>query len=273
MAGIVDTHTHLLPERLARRIRRFFEHHITVSELVFPIDHEVVLERLYQVGIEEVWTLPYAHKGGMAAELNRSMATIVKEHADKPVAVIGGATVHPHDENLVDILKEAFDELGLRVLKLHCSVGNYSPDDPALSPVWEFVSARRIPVVVHVGHAVSGHTHAHELAPVEQVAQKFPEARIIIAHCAHRDGPQALDLLEKYPSVYADLTPVVHEPVALPAERVRQLSHKLLYGSDAPNVALTPEQCIAHVRSFGLDSEAENAILGNNARRLLSEIL
>ncbi len=272
--GMVDSHVHLLPERLARKIRAYFDAHISKDHiLAYPLDQEALLAALYDLGIDTVWTLPYTHKAEIAAGLNEASAAIVARHANAPVEVIGGATVHPHDSDPAAIVREALDRYGLRVLKLHCSVGNFEADDPALDPVWALVAARRMPVVVHIGHATSGQTAAAELLPLERVALRHPEARIIIAHCGHPAGPQALDLVEKYPTIYADLTPVVTEPVALPTERVHQLSHKLLFGSDAPNTVLTVEEALAHVKSFGLNAQAEAGILGGNARRLISEVL
>lgn len=271
MSGIVDSHVHLLPGRLAEKVREFFNRHIN-DGLVFPLNHTAVLDMLYEAGVDTIWTLPYAHKAGVAAGMNAASAATVTEQASHPVHVIGGATVHPLDDDPAAIVREALDTYGLKILKLHCSVGNFSPADPALNPVWQLVSERRMPVVIHLGRAVSGHTAATELAPLEQVAATFPAARLIIAHCGHHAGEAALDALEKHSSLYADLTPVVAELVALPPERVKRLSHKLLFGSDAPNVALTTHQCVEHVKSFRLEPEAEAAILGHNARRLISEV-
>jgi predicted TIM-barrel fold metal-dependent hydrolase len=80
-------------------------------------------------------------------------------------------------------------------------------------------------------------------------------------------------MVEQYPGIYADLTPVVTEPVEVPAGRVNKLADKLLFGSDAPNTAIGIEECLAHIRSMGLSRAAEAAILGGTARRLLSEVL
>jgi predicted TIM-barrel fold metal-dependent hydrolase len=274
MAAIVDSHVHLLPDKLARKIRAFFDTYISQDlELAYPLEHKLVLDSLHQAGVDTIWNLPYAHKSGVAAGMNLSSAGIVAEQARGPVAIVGGATVHPQDDDPAAIVAEALGKHGLKVLKLHCSVGNFAPDDPQLDPVWQLVSERRIPVVVHTGHAVSGHTTAAELAPLERVAQRFSSARIIIAHCGHQAGPEALQLVERYPAIYADLTPVVNEPVALPAEKVRLLAHKLLFGSDAPNVALTVPQSVAHLKNYGLDPILEAAILGDNARRLVNEVI
>lgn len=272
LLSIVDSHTHLLPGRLAEKVRAFFNANMD-GDLAYPIDHEAILEMLARAGIGMVWSLPYAHKPGVAAGMNASSADIVARLAGNPVKVVGAGTVHPGDADPAAIVREAREKYDLKVLKLHCSVGDFEADDPRLDGAWQYLGERRIPVVIHLGHAVSGHTVAAELGPVERIAQKFPQARLIIAHCGHRAGPQALDLVEKYPGIYADLTPVVTEAVQLPAARVNQLAEKLLFGSDAPNTALCAEQNLAHIRKFGLGEKAQAAVLGGNARRLLSEAL
>lgn len=269
---IVDSHTHLLPGRLAEKVRAFFDANME-GALAYPLDHETILARLAQAGIGMVWSLPYAHKPGVAAGMNASSADIAARLAGNPVQVVGAGTVHPGDDDPAVVVREAREKYGLKVVKLHCSVGDFEADDPRLDGTWQYLAGRRMPVIVHVGHAVAGYTAATELRPIERVVQKFPGVRLIIAHCAHRAGPQALDLVEKYPGVYADLTPVVTETVALPPVRVEQLAEKLLFGSDAPNTALSAEQNLAHVRGFGLSERAQAAILGGTARRLLSEVL
>lgn len=270
--GFVDSHVHLLPDRLARRVRAFFEQHIT-QVFAYPLDHAAVVAMHQAAGIDTIWSFPYAHKAGVARGMNLASAEIARKHSSEAMTIIGGATVHPRDAEPAEVVREAVEGLGLRVLKLHCSVGDFAPDDPALAEVWEYVSRHRIPVVVHAGHAVSGHTAGAELDPLERVAQCHPDARIVIAHAAHPHGLRALDVVEQYPSVYADLTPVVSETVALPRERVERLAHKLLLGTDAPNTTLSARECIDHIKRWHLSTEAEAAILGANARRLMRAVV
>jgi predicted TIM-barrel fold metal-dependent hydrolase len=77
----------------------------------------------------------------------------------------------------------------------------------------------QVALVIHPGHSTSGFTESDELDPIEEVATRFPGAVIIIAHCGHRATAKALDIIERNTNVYADLTPVVFEPVALPPGR------------------------------------------------------
>lgn len=95
----VDSHTHLLPDRLASAIRRFFAEH-GAADFQYPLDDHIVLDRDRVDGIVTVWNLPDAHKGGMARELNASMIEATKSLAhfghdafDEAVTLLD---THPH---------------------------------------------------------------------------------------------------------------------------------------------------------------------------------
>ena len=272
MSEIVDAHVHLLPGRLGTAVRAFFVERITGDKLAYPADNQATLDILHAAGVGTVWSLPYAHKAGVAAGLNAASAATLAQYAGHPVAIIGGATAHPHDPDTGATIREAFETYDLRVVKLHCSVGNFLADDAGLDGLWAYVSKRRMPVIVHTGMAVTGHTTAPDLAPIERVARAYPDARIIIAHCGHPATQRALALVEMYPNVYADLVCVVFEPVDVPASRAQKLARKLLFGSDAPNTGRTIQQSLDFIESLGLTPDAHALVMGGNARRLLAEI-
>lgn len=261
---IVDTHVHLLPDRLSAAVRRFFPEQVA-AVMMYPHEFAAARECLIAAGVQRCWSLPYARRAGTASALNRWM---VETFADDPV-VIPGATVHPADD-VEAVLDEALDELQLRIVKLHCSVGEYDPDDPRLDPLWRRVSLGGHPVVVHAGRAVSGTTSADEIAPVARVAQRWPEARIVVAHCGTPAVDATLELLRRTRSTYADLTPVVVQHAPIERAAIAGLERRLLFGSDAPNVAISIEDSVAHVRALGLDVADEAAILGGTAERLLA---
>jgi predicted TIM-barrel fold metal-dependent hydrolase len=266
---IVDAHVHLLPGRLAVKVRAFLEQ--GVARMAYPIDHDVVLAQLAACGVGQLWNLPYAHKAGIADGLNESMAEIAGVAG--PVGIISGATVHPADPDPVSILRRAVEDLGSRVLKLHCSVGDYAPDDPRLDGVWAYAQDIHLPVVVHVGHGVNGCTTADELAPLGAVATRFPEARIVIAHSAHEAVDAALDLVEAHDHVHADLTPVVTSPVVIPAGRLAAVAPKLQFGSDAPNTAIEVGAGLTRVRELPLARSLIDGILGGHAAALVAGVL
>ena len=263
---LVDAHVHLLPDRLSAAIRRFFGDNIR-GALAYPHECAAARAQLIAAGVQRCWSLPYVRREGAAPALNRWMAATF---ADDPI-VIPGATVHPGDD-VEAVLAEALDELQLQVIKLHCAVGEYQPDDARLGPLWRRVSRSGHPVVVHAGHAVNGTTSAAEIAPVARVARRWPDARIIVAHCGAPAVQATLDLLRSTRSTYADLTPVVLHPAPIDRTMIAGLERRLLFGSDAPSVAISIQDSVAHVQGLGLAAADEAAILGGTAERLLAGV-
>src|SRR5262249_31772976 len=262
--GLVDAHTHLLPDRLALAIRRYFDEHFE-EELPYPWQASRVREELVAAGVATCWSLPYAHRAGMASALNRSMAEAFPP--DDPL-VIPGATLHPGDE-VERVVDEAIGGLSLRVFKLHCAVGGFLADDPRLAPLWRRVSAEGQPVVVHVGRSAAGPTPPLDLRRLADVAERWPDARIVVAHCGAPLVAETLALLRRTRSVLADLTPVVGALVPLARPDFVGFERRLLFGSDVPNVAVRIEAALAHVRAWGLPPDDEAAVLGGTARALL----
>jgi predicted TIM-barrel fold metal-dependent hydrolase len=270
---LVDSHVHLLPGRLGDKVRAFFDAGIgSRTPLAYPNDHDFVVNELHREGVDELWTLPYAHKPGVARGLNEASAKTVKTFASSPVSIVGGLTVHPGDDDAASIVCEAVDSLGLRVLKLHCSVGSYLVNDPRLRSVYAIANERRLPVVVHLGHNVNGKTEADELPTIAAIADTFPEMPLILAHCGHHSAPMALKLMLEHPSLYADLTPVVTEFPNVDDRHLELMSDRILFGSDAPNTAISVTQCLSWLTEMKLTNRAITSILGANAQRIISNV-
>ena len=263
---IVDAHTHLLPDRLSKKIRAFFEEHLT-TELAYPIDHAAVLDRHHADGITAVWNLPYAHKGGIARGLNDTMLEISSAFAAHPVDVIAGCTVHPEDPDPAEELERALGA-GARIVKLHCSVGNFELDDPRLGDALAVAGELGAPVVYHAGHAISGSTAAEDLAPLGVAARAHPATTFVLAHFGHHALAAGIAIVDAHPNVYADLTPVVRDAVPVATVDLERLAPKLLFGTDAPNTGITAGVLIADLRSRA-STAALQQILYDNAARLV----
>lgn len=260
---IVDSHVHLLPERLASKIRRFFVER-GAPPMPYPHAPEAARERLVAAGITRCWSLPYAHRAGVAGPLNRWMA----ETWGADPFVLPGATVHPGDD-VEAVVNEAIDELRIEVFKIHCSVGSFSPEDPRLDPLWDRVSDTGRPVIVHAGSAPDGTATADEVESVGRAAGRWPRARIVIAHFGSPAVETTLALLRARPNLYADLCPVVADPVRLSRVSIEGLERRIIFGSDTPTVAVTIEDSLARVRAWNLGPEDEAAVLGGTAGSLL----
>lgn len=271
---VVDSHVHLLPGRLGEKVRAFFDAGIGhTTPLAYPNDHDFVVTSLQQEGVDFLWTLPYAHKPGVARGLNEAAAETVKQFSSSPLTIVGGLTVHPADDDALSIVSDAVDTLGLRVLKLHCSVGSFSIDDARLRPVFSFANQRRLPVVVHLGHNVNGRTEADELPAIASTADSFPDMPMILAHCGHHSAPAALKLMSEHPSLHADLTPVVTEFPEVDVQNLEVLSERILFGSDAPNTTLSVTSCLQWLIDMYLTDKTLSSIVGANAIRLISHVV
>jgi len=263
---IVDAHVHLLPERLAAKIRRFFEMR-KAPRLIYPYEPHAARGALKASGVGHCWSLPYAHRAGIASGLNRWMA----ETWGPDPFVEPGATVHP-DDDVAAIVEEAYRGLGLKLFKIHCSVGAFPADDRRLDPLWAHASRKGCPVVVHGGNAPDGTATEDEIALIERTAVRFPEAPIIVAHFGAPAVERVADLLRRTRRVYADLTPMVATSVHPDRSLIAGIERRILFGSDTPTVGLTIEDSIAAVRSWALDPRDEEAILGGTARALLAGV-
>jgi hypothetical protein len=173
----VDAHTHLLPLRLAQKVRTFFETNGMVvrhdqpgsccsppgpssdpPRLLFPVDPYQLKTFLAPTDADPkqpwsrtLWTLPYAHKAGMSTSLNRdirALAQDVSERSERTLKILPGFTVHPEDVDVGQVVESAL-RAGARVCKLHVSVGRLSVIDERLASVClpfqtQVVSATRI---------------------------------------------------------------------------------------------------------------------------------
>ena len=224
---------------------------ITDGPLAYGLDRRAVLDQHHAEGVDTVWNLPYAHKAGMAADLNEGMLAISAELADHPVRVVAGCTVHPRRPR--PRRRPAQRGHGRRPCAEAALLRrNHTIDDPRLATTLDAAGSLDVPVVVHAGHHVDGTTAADELARLGTVAVDHPATTLILAHCGHASSAEAVELLDAHPNVCADLTPVVRHHVELTLTDMERLADRLLFGTDAPNTALTARHLHADLESHGL---------------------
>lgn len=274
LVTIVDSHVHLLPGRIGQKVRAFF----TAGEdrgaftLAYPADHRAVADRLVAEGVDEIWNLPYSHKTGVAEGLNEASRATVESFGDHRLSIVGGATVHPDDEDPAGVVLRALDVHGLKVLKLHCSVGDFPVDDPRLRGAFRIAEERQMPVVIHLGHAVNGLTEEHEIASIDGLCERHPHLPVVLAHFGHHSAHEAFALFDRHPNFHADLTPVVTAAPEVTAEMLSAHPDRILFGTDAPNTAISAADHLGWLRGFELSADAEASILGGTARRLTDAV-
>lgn len=172
--------------------------------------------------------------------------------------LVGFAFVHARRDagRIGEMLRTAVRDWGFRGVKVH------GADALPTREVCAAALEQRIPVLVDV----TGRPHVlHMLAP------EFPRVPFVVAHMGSfwddwRAQQQTVELLVRYPNVYADTAGVRRFDYLVEAV-ARAGPGKLLYGSDGP--WLHPGLELHKIRLLGLPAAAEACILGGNARRLL----
>jgi predicted TIM-barrel fold metal-dependent hydrolase len=274
LPGIVDVHTHFMPEPVMKKVWAFFDRLGEGDEPAWPITYrgheEERLEQLRGFGVRAFTSMLYPHKPGMAAWLNGWSA----EFAARTPDCLHTATFFPEESAGADVATAL--DAGARVFKAHVQVGAYDPRDPLLDPVWGQLADSGAPVVIHCG---SG-PHPGEFTgpgPVTEVLQRFPTLTLVVAHMGAPEYSQFLDLVEGYDNVHLDttmaFTPYLERLAPFPvADRSRLVAHggRILFGSDFPNIPYAYGEAVGALVDLDLGDDWLRGVLHDNAARLFS---
>lgn len=238
--GIIDVHTHFMPESVLRKVWAYFDSAGPLTGRPWPIayrdEEQVRLKTLRGFGVRAFTSLVYPHKPEMAAWLNGWSA----EFAARTPDCLHTATFFP-EPDAERYVADALDA-GARIFKVHIQVGDFSPADPLLEPVWGLLSDAGIPVLIHCGSGPAPGRFTGP-GPIAELLHRFPRLRLIIAHMGAPDYTEFLDIAAGHPLVHLDTTMNFTDffesrdafPVAeLP--RLVDLGDRILFGSDFPNI-------------------------------------
>jgi hypothetical protein len=245
----IDIHTHLHPERLFRAIRRWFAEH---SDWRFdsPTEPELVAAFLRDRGVERFVYFSYAHKAGIAREINAWL------HGVRPRAHDGIplGTIHPDDPDLMEAVDEALLGYGFHGFKFHINVQRFFPDDPRVLPVYQRLLDLGRLLLIHVGTApwpngFDGYPR------FERVMDMFPTLKVVVAHMGSFETRRFFGLMERCPNLYLDTTmafaPIRHEyrkidtrlnRISVPNDDLLRWQDRIVFGSDFPNLPYPYEE-------------------------------
>ena len=270
LPGLADVHTHFLPPRMMRRVWEYFDAAGPLLGRSWPIlykgSDEERVGQLEAMGVRMFSALAYAHRPGMAADLNSwTMA-----FARATPGCLPSATFYP-EPGAARYVRSAVAD-GARIFKVHPQVGGFSPGDARLDEVWGLLAEAGVPVVVHAGHAPVGNEHTGP-GPFGALLARFPGLSAIIAHMGAPDYEAFLRLSLAYSRVFLDTTMIFtdfFDDVApfpgssLPMVRELGLAGKILLGSDFPNIPHPYARQIGGLARLGLGPEWLRAVCWDN---------
>ncbi|GAA3982376.1 amidohydrolase family protein [Streptomyces plumbiresistens] len=270
--GLVDVHTHFMPERVLRKVWKYFDAVGPATGIEWGItyrqeeDERVALLR--QFGVRAFTAMLYPHKAGMAPWLNEWAA----DFAGRTPDCLHTATLYP-EEDVEEYVRTAV-EAGGRVFKSHVQVGAYDPTHELLDPVWGMLAEAGVPVVMHCGSGPAPGKHTGP-EPVGRILARHPRLPLIVAHMGMPEYTDFLDLAERYAQVRLDTTMVFTDfserfsPFpATELGRLADLGDRILLGSDFPNIPYEYVHQLEVLERLGLGDAWLRGVCYENGARL-----
>ncbi len=173
--------------------------------------------------------------------------------ARDPARLLGFGSVDPSAPTALDELERMKVDLRLVGCKLGPIYQNVDPLGPAFLRVCEVLERLELPMLIHQGttFARSGALSLARPILLDEIALRFPELRIVIAHMGHPWFDETIAVIRRHPHVFADVSALVSRRwllyQALVATLEYGVAHKLLFGTDFP--FFTARQTIDGLRS------------------------
>jgi hypothetical protein len=279
LPGLVDVHTHFMPERVLTKVWDYFDEidgHPHLSHIEWPIryrgEEAERLATLRSFGVRRFTSMLYPHKPGMAAWLNAWAAGFAA--ATPECAHTATFFAEPEAPGYV----AAAIEDGAQIFKCHLQVGGFDPADGVLDGVWATLSEAQVPVVVHCGNGPERGRHTGP-EPIREVLRRHPRLPLIVAHMGMPEYADFLDLADTSQNVWLDTTMVFtgftesfmpFPPGLVP--RLMAMGDRVVLGSDFPNIPYPFLTQLKALAGLGLGDDWLRAVCWDNGIRLLGPI-
>ena len=260
---IIDMHTHCFPDNMAARAIEVLTGRAKIPAYTDGTASDL-RKSMDMAGIDLSVICQIATTPKQTTTINNDRDRL---SAESGFYVLG--TVHPDYSEW----KEAVDGLagkGVRGIKMHPEYQGFYVNDRRMYPLYERVFSHGMFILFHSGYD-AGYKNPDHCTPdrLAEVLGDFPGADIIAAHMGcyiNRDEVEK-HLIGR--DVYFDTSmslPTMEKEYAKDVI-TRHGCEKVLFGSDSPWD--DQKKHVEYIRSLGLESHAETAILGGNARKLL----
>lgn len=303
---IIDTHYHMMPQVSAGVIKGLITHARHAAGVMgISIDSETINKRSQKVwgdpdgarliqGMAEegvdVTVICVVDVAGiaqytaeMAQQTNQTAAKIAAKYPDQVIALAG---VDPRRPEASDMLRQCFEEYGMRGLKYHPDYG-YDPVGPESYKLLEIMQANQGVLLSHTGPLMPpSRCRYTDPMLLSDIGVDFPDVKVVGAHMGMAEWRRWANLALFQPNLYGDLAMwdgLAFGHYNLFCRELRDLIdyvgvEKVLFGTDNPvyQVIRATKDWIQLIKDLpekapaGIDfSETEvEAILGGNAATL-----
>lgn len=259
MSMIIDGHTHVYPDRVAKKaiagspadLKRFGDG--TVGSLT---------EVMAASGVDRSVCLGVANTPERVDNANRFAGSL------DPARFVGFGSVHPGlspEENVASLRTH-----GLKGAKVHPMFQDLRLDDPRLLATLDAMSGE-FAVIIHVGAAGTDPGERCSPAMLAEIVRQFPRLDVVACHFGgyHR-FEEAFETVVGLP-VHLDTSwppsLATLDPARVRAAVEKHGADRIVFASDWPMA--DPGAEITAIRDLGLSDTDTDAVLGGNLARLL----
>ncbi|HPT62581.1 MAG TPA: amidohydrolase family protein [Bacillota bacterium] len=193
---------------------------------------------------------------------NDNLAVIASRYPDM---VIPFGTFNPwYGQDALDEIDRCMNVLGFRGFKLHPWMTGFPINSEMLNPFLEKIMSYDVPVLIH-----SGTPPWSEPLQIGEVARRFPELRIVMAHMGIIDlWKEAIDAAKSNKNIWLETSGVPGSAIKIAVEEVGP--ERIVFGSDSPYGGQGGHLFqMNKIRFLDLGTTATELILGGNIQRIL----
>jgi len=256
---LIDFHTHVYTQKIAQKGVQYIGDFYNL-----PMSEKGTLVHLKSVakasGTTHVVLLGVAVKPEVVESINRFTASMLD------ASTFGFGTIHPDYQNKKEEILHCLD-MGLIGIKIHPDMQAFNIDDPRMFEVYEVLSEKGAPIMMHIGDDRYEYSHPKRLA---KIMDQFPKLKVIGAHFGgYRQWEEALIHLCGRPNLWLDTSSslqFIDLELARKIIKAHGYEH-FLFGTDYPITDQTEE--LKRFALLELNETEEKAILYENAAKLL----
>jgi uncharacterized protein len=233
---IIDVHTHCWPS--GSFTQEFIDDAQRMRVAAVNLETKYAT---YQAGLpkEEVISIVFGGKARRSG-LWVNDADVANYVAQDPEHLIGFLSLDPTQPGWQDEMREGHERFRLRGIKLMPMYADFYPQDKLLDPLWQYASDRQLPVLLHTGTTFVSKAPIDCTLPrhLDEVAIRFPEAKMILAHLGHPYEGETVAVIRKHPNLFADISALFYRPWqlfhSLMLVHEYNVWEKVLFGTDFP---------------------------------------
>jgi predicted TIM-barrel fold metal-dependent hydrolase len=261
---MIDVHSHAWqypkhfePSFREQAVRAWGSHGVDLT-----VRHDAYLDAARSIAGESLRTIVFGGKAKLSGVWVDD-DYVAAYAAQQPDALIGFLSVDPTQPGWRQDLERGHQDLRLRGIKLLPMYAGFRPCDRSLDDLWSYASRHHLPVLLHTGTTFIAQAPLECTLPrhLDDVAIRFPDVRIVMAHLGHPYEGECIVTIRKHPNVYADVSAIHYRRWQLYNSLTLAQEYgvwgKLLFGTDYPFA--TVDDSLAGLR--GLNAMLEGTSL------------